>query len=446
MATTASARTLDEAKLDRINWRESAPFILLHFLPFLAIWTGVTWFDVWLCVGLYAVRMFFITAVYHRYFAHRTYSMNRVMQFLMAFGGSCAVQKGALWWAAHHRHHHKHSDTPHDVHSPLKGLYWCHLGWILCDKHKETQTELIRDFAKFPELRWLDRHYWFAPALLGLGCYLAGGWSCFLIGFCLSTVILWHGTFCVNSAAHLMGRRRYATTDTSRNSLLVALITGGEGWHNNHHHCPNSIRQGFYWYEIDCTYYALRAMSWVGLIRNLRMPAEKQLLANRIEDGHVDLGMFYAQHNMNRFSYEDFKQMASNYFEAQQKALGSFVESTLNEVKNIELLQKSSAAPAPQSTWAETAAEYRDKIQRFTFSMKGQSQRFREHVSEAAQHVRTWTADHSPANAEQMAHALEETREAIRGAADKLNQTLEQAIHELHLALARLEGMAPANA
>ena len=169
-----------------------------------------------------------------------------------------AAQKGPLWWAAHHRNHHRFSDTERDVHSPKRGFWWSHVGWILCDKYNEADRSQIRDFAKYPELRFIDKHDWIGPWTLGVICFVIGGWSGLLIGFFASTVLLWHVTFTVNSVAHVFGRRAYETDDTSRNTLLVALATGGEGWHNNHHRYPWSARQGFRWWQIDATYYVLR--------------------------------------------------------------------------------------------------------------------------------------------------------------------------------------------
>ena len=239
-------------------------------MPLAAIWTGVSRADLVLCAATYSVRMFFITAGYHRYFAHRSYRMGRVAQFVMALGGTTAAQKGPLWWASHHREHHRYTDTERDPHSPRKGFFWSHVGWILCDKYSATERDVIRDFASYPELRWLDRHDWVGAWALAIGCFLLGGWSGLAIGFFLSTILLWHVTFMVNSVAHLVGRRRYDTGDDSRNNWFVALLTGGEGWHNNHHCHPSSARQGDRWWELDTTWYVLRGLAAVGVVHDLR--------------------------------------------------------------------------------------------------------------------------------------------------------------------------------
>ncbi len=282
---------------ERVNWKASIPFFIAHLVPLLAFVTGVTTKAIVLGVVLYFGRMFFITAGYHRYFSHRSFKTNRVFQFILAFGGATASQKGALWWASHHRLHHRFSDTEQDIHSPQKGFWWSHVGWILADKYKRTDYDDIKDFAKYPELVWLNEHDWVAPWALGLVSYLIAGWSGLVVGFFASTVLLWHGTFTVNSLNHVFGRRRYATSDTSRNSAILALWTMGEGWHNNHHYFAASARQGFFWWEIDATYYILKGLSTVGIVRDLKVPSARVKAAARVRDGQLDIGMFRAHWN-----------------------------------------------------------------------------------------------------------------------------------------------------
>jgi stearoyl-CoA desaturase (Delta-9 desaturase) len=277
---------------DRTDWVAAIPFFGVHLAPLAAFFVTVTWQDWVLCAVLYVSRMFFITAGYHRYFSHRSYRMGRVAQFVMALGGTTAVQKGPLWWASHHRLHHRFTDLDDDVHSPRDGFWWSHVGWILSTRYKATDLSAIKDFAAYPELRFLERRSWMAPWALGIGCFLIGGWGGLLIGFFLSTVLLWHGTFLVNSMAHLMGRRRFATPDTSRNSAIIALITGGEGWHNNHHYLPASARQGFTWWEIDPTWYLLRGLALLRVVRDMKDPPVRLLDQARVRDGAFDIGMF----------------------------------------------------------------------------------------------------------------------------------------------------------
>ena len=274
-----------EPGAERINLVTSIPFFIVHLLPLLAVFTGFDGRAVLMAVVFFWVRMFFITAGYHRYFAHRSYKMPRIPQAIFAFAGTTAAQKGPLWWAQHHRDHHKYADTERDPHSPIKGFWWSHVGWILSDKYNDTDFDAISDFHQYPEIRFIDRQNWMGPWALGGFSFLVGGWSGLIVGFFLSTVLLWHATFLVNSVSHVFGRRRFETPDTSRNSLLVALLTGGEGWHNNHHHYAPSARQGFYWWEIDTTYYVLRALAFVRVVSDLRRPSEKVLSQRRIAKG-----------------------------------------------------------------------------------------------------------------------------------------------------------------
>ncbi len=270
-------------------WRRATPFILSHLAVLGAIWSGVTWQSVVLCGILVIVRIWGITAGYHRYFSHRTYKTSRAMQFVLAFLAETSAQKGVLWWAAHHRVHHKLSDQPGDVHSPVQnGFLYAHMGWLF-DNTSETRWDKIRDFAKYPELRWLNKHWLVPPTMLAVFCFLVAGWPGLFIGFFLSTVLLWHDTFIINSLTHLWGKRRFDTTDDSRNNALTALLTLGEGWHNNHHYYQSSCRNGFYWYEIDVTYYVLKMMSWVGLVWDIReVPDHVLAEGRRLDRGEVE--------------------------------------------------------------------------------------------------------------------------------------------------------------
>lgn len=278
-----SGREIREFTLANV-WN-GLPFYAIHVLPFLAIWTGTHWVDWAVCFGLYFVRMFAVTGVYHRYFSHRTFKTSRVFQFFLAFLAQTSAQKGVLWWAAHHRHHHKHSDDEVDTHSPVtSSLFYAHLGWMFMDANNATDFSKIKDFAKYPELRFLNRYYLLPPIVLAVGIWLALGWSGLLIGFFLSTVFLWHGTFVINSLAHVFGSKRFETGDESRNNFWLALITLGEGWHNNHHYYQSSCRQGFYWWEVDVTYYIIRALAAVGLVWDVREPPERVLEDGRRAD------------------------------------------------------------------------------------------------------------------------------------------------------------------
>lgn len=249
----------------------------LHLACIFLFWVPFEWSYVAWLAGTYAIRMFAITAGYHRYFSHRSYKLGRVSQFLMAFLAQTSAQKGVLWWSAHHRTHHRHSDMPEDPHSPVRrGFWWSHIGWIVSQTSHHYDRRIIQDFDKYPELRLLNKYHRVPVMLFGAAVFAIGGFGVFMWGFVLSTVVLWHGTFTINSLAHLWGSRRFNTTDDSRNNFLLALITLGEGWHNNHHQYMSSARQGLKWWEIDITYYVLKLLSAIGIVRDLReMPADR---------------------------------------------------------------------------------------------------------------------------------------------------------------------------
>jgi stearoyl-CoA desaturase (delta-9 desaturase) len=261
---------------DDIIYPSTIPFLLVHLGCLAVIWTGVTWQALAICVTLYWLRIFAIGAGYHRYFSHRAYSTSRAFQFVLALLAQTTTQKSVIWWASKHRHHHLHSDTAQDVHSPRhKGFIYSHLGWIFARKHDAPDFAKVADLTRYPELMWLHK-FEILPAIVLAGlCFLLAGWSGFVVGFLWSTVLVYHATFCINSLAHVSGSKRYVTGDDSRNNWLLAIFTMGEGWHNNHHAYQSSVRQGFRWWEIDPTYYLLRALSWLGLVWDLKTPPEQ---------------------------------------------------------------------------------------------------------------------------------------------------------------------------
>lgn len=263
----------------RIHWPYVVPFALVHLVAIAGVLrVGVSGRALVLCAGMYYVRMFGLAVGYHRYFAHRTFRTSRVGQFLLALLASTAAQKGPLWWAGHHRNHHRHSDTELDVHSPSqRGFWWAHVGWIFCQKYDATDFDVIKDFAKYPELRWLDQYALLPPVLLAVGLWLSFSWVGLFWGFFFSTVVLWHGSFTVNSLMHVWGSRRYLTPDTSRNNWPLVFVTLGENWHNNHHHYQASASQGFFWWEIDFGYYGIKVLSWLGLVWDVRTPPKRVL-------------------------------------------------------------------------------------------------------------------------------------------------------------------------
>jgi stearoyl-CoA desaturase (delta-9 desaturase) len=272
------------ARYDRIDWMRTLPFILMHAACLFVFVVGVSPVALIVCLALYFIRMFAITGFYHRYFSHKSFKTSRVGQFLFGVLGSSAVQRGPIWWAAHHRDHHQYSDKPEDAHSPIQhGFVRAHMSWFLSKKGFAPDLKRVRDLMSFPELRWLDRFDILVPVALAVGVFFLGvalekwapglgtnGWQMLIWGFFVSTVLCSHGTYTINSLSHVFGKQRYKTGDSSRNNWLLALITLGEGWHNNHHHYPSSTRQGFYWWEVDITYYLLKVMSWLGIIWDLK--------------------------------------------------------------------------------------------------------------------------------------------------------------------------------
>jgi stearoyl-CoA desaturase (Delta-9 desaturase) len=299
--TEAGAEGPDQSP-ERIDWLRVVPFIGMH-LACLGVWVvGISWFAVAVALAMYALRMFAITGFYHRYFSHKAFRTSRPLQFVFAMLGAASVQRGPLWWAAHHRNHHRHSDTARDVHSPVvRGFVWSHMGWFLTTHGFRTDRSVIRDLERFPELRLLDRFDILVPVLLAAALFGAGmllerhapalgtdGPQLLVWGFFVSTVVLFHATVTINSLAHRWGSRRFATRDNSRNNWVLALLTFGEGWHNNHHHYPGSARQGFRWWEIDLTYYVLRAMAVFGLVWDLKPVPAAMRNVRRTAGGESD--------------------------------------------------------------------------------------------------------------------------------------------------------------
>ncbi|HLJ92258.1 MAG TPA: acyl-CoA desaturase [Gemmataceae bacterium] len=269
-----------QAGPQRGAWFGSGVFILLHVACLAVLLTGTNVLALALCVACYFFQIVGVTAGYHRYFSHRSYKTSRPFQFVLAWLGCSASQKGPLWWAAQHRHHHRTSDTPEDLHSPVShSLWWSHIGWVLSPASGAADRRLVKDLSRYPELCWLDRYHGLPPLVLAGLCFLVGSWSGLVWGFFVSSVLSHHATFLVNSACHLWGRQRYATADASRNNLFVALLTMGEGWHNNHHHYQSSANQGFRWWEIDVSYYLIRLLACGGLVWDVRKPPRAKLLA-----------------------------------------------------------------------------------------------------------------------------------------------------------------------
>jgi stearoyl-CoA desaturase (Delta-9 desaturase) len=300
----------DASPTSDIVYPSAIPFVLVHLACFGAIWTGVTPEAAAIGVGLYWLRIFAIGAGYHRYFAHRAYETSRVFQFVLAALSQSTAQKSVLWWAANHRDHHLHSDTELDVHSPRHhGFFYSHVGWIFARRHGETNLTRVADLARYPELMWLHR-YELAPSVaLAVGCFLLAGWPGLIVGFFWSTVAVYHATFCINSLAHVIGDRRYITGDDSRNNWLLAIVTMGEGWHNNHHAFQSSVRQGFRWWEYDPTFYLLKLLERLGLVWKLKLPTP-EVVQNKHRLGAKVIGRAALQ-VANSFNAERIAQAAA---------------------------------------------------------------------------------------------------------------------------------------
>ena len=268
---------------DTVDWLRIVPFLMLHAGALAALWVGASPIAIGVAVAAYVVRMFAITAFYHRYFSHRSFRTSRTMQFVGALIGAAATQRGPLWWAGVHRLHHRSADRDGDPHAPREGLMRAHLGWFLTRGRFAVDPRLTVDWRRYRELVWLDRYDAAVPVAMASAMYALGaaleryapslgtnGPQMLAWGYCVSTVVLTHATCCVNSIAHRFGTRRYATRDASRNNRWLALATLGEGWHNNHHRYAGAARQGFFPGETDATHGLLRLLEKLGLVWDLR--------------------------------------------------------------------------------------------------------------------------------------------------------------------------------
>jgi stearoyl-CoA desaturase (delta-9 desaturase) len=265
---------LPAQRLTRSDLLGSIPFMTVHAVALIGAFVyPPSWGLFALCLGVWYVRILGISLGYHRYFAHRTFKTSRAFQLVLAVWSMTSAQRGVLWWSGHHRNHHRWSDTPQDIHSPARtGFFWSHVGWIMSKRYERAPLEVIRDMARYPELRWLERHLYVPAFALAITSFALGGMPALIWVFFVSTVILYHTTFSINSLMHTFGRRVYPTTDTSRNSLLLALLTAGEGWHNNHHYFCSSARIGFHWYQYDPSWVLIRLFERVGLVWDVNLP------------------------------------------------------------------------------------------------------------------------------------------------------------------------------
>lgn len=308
--TEAGVEAMPAEDQKKVDWFRILPLVFMHVMCLGVIWVGWSWTAVLVAAGLYVVRMFAITAFYHRYFSHKAFKTSRFWQFIFGAMGNASVQRGPLWWASHHRHHHRFTDQAQDVHSPSRhGFWWSHIGWLTSRANFPTKTKYVKEWARFPELRWINRFDTVIPILLAVSLFMLGnilehyapglgtnGAQLLIWGFFISTVVLLHGTVTINSFDHIYGTRRFDTQDTSRNNALLAVLTLGEGWHNNHHRYSVSSRQGFAWWELDITYYLLVLMSWLKIVKDLRPVPQRYLEACRRKVKPVDHSEDHSKH------------------------------------------------------------------------------------------------------------------------------------------------------
>lgn len=422
---------------EKINFAAAAPFILVHIFALGWLFTEVHTIDIVVCLGLYFGRMFCITGGYHRYFAHRAYKLGRLSQFLLAFGGTLAAQKGPLWWAGLHRHHHRFSDMEEDIHSPKRGFWWSHVGWILCDKYNRTPTEEIEDFAKFPELRILDRFSLLPPTILGVLTYVFLGWSGLFLGFLFSTVMLYHSTFAINSLAHVYGSRRYATRDTSRNNFWLAILTMGEGWHNNHHHYQSCVRQGFFWWEIDLSYYIIRTFEIVGIAWDVKQPPASLLHKNHIADGHLDIGMFEAHLAKANATLTNVRLQVSKYCDERMTQLEDDLQLALNDAKQTWQQWKHQVPAAPEAGRQQDYEEYLQKLlasaRELIDQLSEQTLEFCELKARSLERSITYMKMHASDFVESKQLALDEIVVAIRSCSQNFKARANECLDQLQV-------------
>lgn len=404
---------MDEVRTsNKLSWRGAAPaFWSLHGVALLVFVVPFEWGAVWALLGVYALGMFGITAGYHRYFAHRGYKTSRGFQFVLALLGTFTSQKGVLWWSGHHRVHHRFSDQPRDVHSPTRGFWWAHCLWFLTGKFDATPPSQLKEFSKYPEILFLDRYWVLPPVLLGAGMLAFGGWTYFIWGFALALVVLWHATFTINSLAHLWGARRYDTTDTSRNNPVLALLTFGEGWHNNHHFYPSTANNGFFWWEVDLSYYVLRMLSWFGVVWDLRKPPEWVLKRQRVPGPALPSSM----------------QSAVQVFSEWREKMGTLAETQEAAFKNAQQeLVESARKVAEQG--AEVAASAATAARRYAEDMRSLAAEKRALLAETAAREAVQASQAARACAEAMASSWAQAwAEATEQAAAKARESAQLA-------------------
>lgn len=266
-----SSEIFEIAQHKRLNWTTTIAMTLFHIGAVAALFV-FSWQNLAVAVFLYWVATGLgISLGYHRLHTHRSYKAPRLLEYFFAICGCLTLEGGPITWVATHRIHHQKSDHDGDPHSPRDGMWWAHVGWILFGESLDRLTGVVCKYA--PDLGkdrfyvWLNKYFWAPLVVLGAALLAIGGWPMFLWGICVRVVFGLHATWLVNSATHMWGRRRFATRDDSRNNWWVALLTFGEGWHNNHHAHPTSARHGLAWYEFDPSWITLKILRRLGVAR-----------------------------------------------------------------------------------------------------------------------------------------------------------------------------------
>ena len=258
-----------------LNWQTTSALVILHIGAVGALFM-FNWPSVLVAFALYWIGVGFgISLGYHRLHTHRSYKVPRFLEYFFAVCGTITLEGGPIFWVATHRIHHQHSDHEGDPHTPRDGGWWAHIGWLLFGETKHSNTRLMSkyapDLAKDPFYVWLNNYHWVPMIVLSVVLFAIGGLPMFLWGICFRVTFGLHATWLVNSVTHMWGTRRFATRDDSRNNWWVALLTFGEGWHNNHHAHPTSARHGLAWYEVDFTWMTLQVLKFFGIAKNIRV-------------------------------------------------------------------------------------------------------------------------------------------------------------------------------
>ena len=264
-----------KTKSNHLNWDTTFFVVTFHLLAIWALFT-FSWanflaaFIMWWVAGSFGIGL-----AYHRLLTHRSFKTPKWLEYFLTFCGTLALQSGAIKWVTTHRIHHAHTETDKDPHSPRNGTYWAHIGWIIRGTSQEHDEATIKryspDLIKDPVHVFMSRYYWVTTVIAAVVLFAIGGWSMVLWGVFARIVFGWHMTWLVNSATHIWGTRRFETRDDSTNNALIAAVTFGEGWHNNHHAQPSSARHGLAWYEFDVNWVTIWLLEKVGLAKDVRV-------------------------------------------------------------------------------------------------------------------------------------------------------------------------------